>query len=251
MKPWQRLAYYLAINIVVSALTTWTVLAIWDRSHPRQAVVATAATQAPVAQTSSPGSEAATPAAPTATPLDNVEEYQVQANDTMGDIAARFGVSVEELMAVNGLNDPDSLSAGMVLYIPITPEVETTEEPTATSATSAPAGSTTPAAEATGGVTINSVIGAGDLASERVFISRTGSGVLLLADWKLMDENGYVFVFPTLELFEGGAVNVWTTNGSPTVVDLYWGLGTAVWQSGERATLLDAQGNVQAVYQVP
>lgn len=248
MKPWQRLAYYLAINVVVSALTTTAVLFLWDRSHPRQA----AATQAPsTAQTGAPIAAVATPLAPTATAMENVEEYQVQADDTMGDIAARYGVSVEELLAVNGLNDPNSLSAGMILYIPLPPAAEPSEEPTSTSQPSTPASGVTPAAPATGGVTINSVIGAGDLASERVFISRTGAGVLLLEGWTLMDEDGYVFVFPALELYEGGAVNVWTTSGSPTVVDLYWGLGTTVWQSGERATLLDAQGKVQAVYQVP
>jgi hypothetical protein len=43
-----------------------------------------------------------------------------------------------------------------------------------------------------------------------------------MAGWQLRDENGNVFTFPQLQLFEGGAINVWTTSGSASVVDLYW-----------------------------
>jgi hypothetical protein len=100
-------------------------------------------------------------------------------------------------------------------------------------------------------VVINSVIGAGDLATERVFLTRTGFGELNLAGWQIRDQNGNVFTFPQLELFEGGAVNVWTTSGSPTVVDLYWGLQSPVWSSGETVTLLDAEGKSRAEYTVP
>ncbi len=34
MKPWKRLLYYLAINVLVSATTTFTVIWLWDRTHP-------------------------------------------------------------------------------------------------------------------------------------------------------------------------------------------------------------------------
>jgi hypothetical protein len=95
------------------------------------------------------------------------------------------------------------------------------------------------------------VIGAGDLATERVFLVRTGDGSLSLSGWEMQDENGNTFVFPQLELYEGGAVNVWTTTGAPTVVDLYWGLQSPVWSSGDQVTLVDAQGEVQATYMVP
>jgi hypothetical protein len=98
---------------------------------------------------------------------------------------------------------------------------------------------------------INSVIGAGDLASERVFLTRTGFGELDLTGWQLRDQNGNVFTFPQLVLFESGAVNVWTTTGTPTVVDLYWGLGSAVWSSGETVVLVDNLGKERAKYAVP
>jgi LysM repeat protein len=44
--------------------------------------------------------------------------YTVQENDTLYDIAQRFGVSVEELMEANEITDPASLSIGQKLVIP-------------------------------------------------------------------------------------------------------------------------------------
>jgi murein DD-endopeptidase MepM/ murein hydrolase activator NlpD len=181
-----------------------------------------------------------------------VEEYQVEAGDTLGLISEQFGIPVEEIMRVNQLNDPDSLSAGMVLYIPVTPDAEPTQTKAPATNTPGPAGSTTPSSpprEAR--LIINAVISPGDLTAEHVFITRTGDGQLSLAGWQLKDEAGNVFVFPQLELYKDGAVNVWTTSGVNTVVDLYWGLTAPVWGSGEKVTLLDAQGKERATYTVP
>ena len=44
--------------------------------------------------------------------------YTVQADDTLYDIAQRFGVSVDELMEANEITDPASLSLGQKLVIP-------------------------------------------------------------------------------------------------------------------------------------
>ena len=62
-------------------------------------------------------------ASPTTTsiprPLGPVEEYQVEAGDTLGLIAEEYDVSVEDIMRVNQITDPNSLAVGMVLYIPL------------------------------------------------------------------------------------------------------------------------------------
>jgi len=44
--------------------------------------------------------------------------YTVQAEDTLYEIAQRFGVSLEELMDANDITDPTSLSIGQKLVIP-------------------------------------------------------------------------------------------------------------------------------------
>jgi hypothetical protein len=100
-------------------------------------------------------------------------------------------------------------------------------------------------------VKISSVVGAGTLNSEIVVVKFEGEGQLDLASWQLKDENGNTFKFPKLILYPNGAVQVHTITGTDTVIDLYWGLGDAVWSSGENARLFDAQGNLRAVYRVP
>jgi LysM repeat protein len=181
----------------------------------------------------------------------NVEEYEVEAGDTLGLIAEKFDVSVEDLLKINQIKDANSLSVGMIIYIPgpggVAPTIGVT--PTRTpnlGPTGTPSG---PPVEAR--VIINSVIGAGDIASEHVFLSRAGDGELPMAGWQLLDEDGNIFVFPQLTLFRDGAVNVWTTSGNPTVVDLYWGLQSPVWERGEKVTLTDAGGKVHTSYTIP
>jgi hypothetical protein len=182
--------------------------------------------------------------------MQDVVEYRVEPNDTLGLIAEKYDTSLETLMEFNSLPDANSLSVGQIIYIPVTPEFVPTETPAASPTRPATTGTPSgPVPEAR--VIINSVIGAGDLASERVFLTRTGSGVLSLAGWQLKDEDGNVFVFPQLELFAPGGVHVWTTTGSTTVVDLYWGLQSPVWAPGEEVTLLDDQGKERATYTVP
>ncbi len=56
---------------------------------------------------------------PTATPTPTPQlTYVVRPGDTLKDIAAAYGVSVEELMRANGITDGDRLPVGQVLVIP-------------------------------------------------------------------------------------------------------------------------------------
>jgi murein DD-endopeptidase MepM/ murein hydrolase activator NlpD len=63
-----------------------------------------------------PVEENAAPPAATARP--DAQVYVVQAGDTLGQIATHFGVTVEELMQINGLTNPDYLAVGQELLIP-------------------------------------------------------------------------------------------------------------------------------------
>lgn len=46
------------------------------------------------------------------------QSYTVAPGDTLGAIAARFGISLDALVAANGIADPNQLAAGQVLAIP-------------------------------------------------------------------------------------------------------------------------------------
>jgi hypothetical protein len=100
-------------------------------------------------------------------------------------------------------------------------------------------------------VKISSVVGSGVLSSEVVIIKFEGEGELDITSWQLKDETGNTYTFPKVILYPSGAVQVHTIVGTDTVIDLYWGIGEAVWDSGEEARLFDSQGNLRAVYRVP
>jgi hypothetical protein len=100
-------------------------------------------------------------------------------------------------------------------------------------------------------IKISSVVAAGILESEIVVIRFEGDGELNLTSWQLKDDNGNTYTFPQLTLYQNGAVQVHTIAGTDSVIDLYWGIGEAVWSSGENTSLYDSQGNLRAVYRVP
>ena len=281
MKGWKRLLYYVLINIVVSAATTLVVLKVWERTHPPLAEVITPTpvstpSQTAALATSAPAAEVTEQAAaptdallpsetPRPAPTLELIEYKIKSGDTLGSIAVEFDISMADILAVNTIDDPDNLSVGQLIYIPTGPvpiptataETPPTPAPSATrqpSATPTAGPSPTASATLTGsepGVNISSVIGAGDLNTERVVLIRTGDGELDMAGWRLEDSSGQVFTFPQLTLYKDGAVNIYTRAGQNTVVDLYWGLAEAVWQSGETVTLYDAQGSQRATYKAP
>ena len=100
-------------------------------------------------------------------------------------------------------------------------------------------------------VEIVSIVGAGTLNAELVVVRNAGAESLNLSSWQLRDSDRNIFVFPNLTLNTGGAVQIHTASGTNTVIDLYWGEGQPVWESGEEAQLLDPSGSVRAVYKVP
>jgi LysM repeat protein len=229
MKQLKRLFFYLFLNVVVSVCATLGVLIIWDQMGgplpkgllPRalNRLASTPTVAAPAVSASS--------VVPQATPTETWVVYQVQSGDTFESIAQEYNISVDELLAVNGFTKSQALGVGEVLRIPEHPK---------------------------GSVVIDSVIGAGDLASERILLKHRGEGELSLVGWRIEDGQGDIFIFPQfpqLVLFKGGAINIYTKAGGNTVVDLYWGLLKPIWHSGSTVILRDADGNVRATYAVP
>lgn len=287
MRQLKRLFYIILINILVSAATVFLVLNYWEKRDGSLAapsaealtpvvlvitatnpeIPATEAVSIPIAaaQDNLPEPSEAAPQI-TPTPAPEVIQYQVREGDTLGSISVQFDVSVETIMELNEISDPNTVYLGQVLLIPTgeleveeaTPDAPTEAPLTATPSETPPPSTTVPTPTAgtpSGGsqivVEIVSVISPGDIENERVRISRSGEGELSLANWSLTDDDGNTYIFPQLFLYTGGAVDVHTKAGLNTVVDLYWGLSAPVWRSGEQAILRDAQGEVQATFRVP
>jgi LysM repeat protein len=228
MKQFKRLSFYILLNILVSACTTFSVLWVWDqyRSPLPKGVIADALQALSHTATPTLASPEDTPV-PQPTPTETFIVHQVEAGETFESLAEQYNMSVEELVAVNGFSGVQPLGAGEVLRIPVHPK---------------------------GTVLIDSVIGAGDLATERVLLKHRGEGELSLVGWRLESNNGDLYIFPQfpqMTLFGGGAVNVYTKAGVDTVVDLYWGSDSPLWFSGASVTLKDVQGNVRDTYTVP
>ena len=277
MRTLKRVLYYAILNIGISALTVWVVLNIWERRNPDlpaestpQVIVVTATPgpqiPAPVAPATEPATalpqEPTTLETPLPTPTLELVEYIVQAGDTLGTIAAQFEISVADIIYVNNLENPDVLSVGQVLYIPIGGLVIPTETifPPTIVASPTPRTTATPGPSPTASPTltgdepqvyIDNVLGVGDLDTERVILRRSGLGELSMAGWQLRDQDGHAYIFPQLTLYEGGAVNVNSRAGTNTYVDLFWNQAAAIWRSGEVVSLYDAAGILRASFNIP
>jgi hypothetical protein len=99
-------------------------------------------------------------------------------------------------------------------------------------------------------VEIKVVFSPGNFQNEMVVIKRIGEGELVLTGWQMVDENGHKFVFPALS-FSKGEINIHTSSGVDSALDLYWGRSQAEWQTGETVRLLDPVENERASYVIP
>lgn len=277
----RRMLPFILINIVVSATVVLLVLYWWDNRQPEPeatASVVAAETEFETAVPAVPGQDPPDDEAAEGAPADeapsgeasadegDVEEdddptiHIVQAGETLGRISEMYDVPMDDIVAANDIIDVNSLAVGQELMIPIgglpSPTTTPTAEPT-TEATETPAPEPTEALdEGEAVVEITEVIGVGDLTAEAVRISNAGDRPLMLRGWELTDEDGHVYAFVDVTLYGGSeagspSILVHTEAGQNGPSDLYWGLETEVWESGETVTLRDAEGTVQATYDIP
>jgi LysM repeat protein len=236
---------YIVLNVIVSALTVTIVLLIWDARQPRRPP----ATPTPTADLAAVVASAVPTDTPTIEPSPTPATYTVQPGDTLMDIAIEVGVDMQALMAANGLTNPDELSTGQVLIIPVG---DAALPPAATATPPSAAGSSTvtpdPGAQAPH-VEIRGVSGAGVLESETVLLLNSG-GDAYMAGWLLDDGEGRRYTFPIFTL-HNGAVSLHTRAGTDTVIDLYWGLDEAVWLPGKVISLRDASGAIHSTFTIP
>ncbi len=113
------------------------------------------------------------------------------------------------------------------------------------------AGGSTPVSSPETQMDILAILGAGTLEAEVVVIQNNGSQAVDLEGWVLRDSGDAVYTFPAVTVYPQGTVQVHTSRGTNTPVDLYWARTSAVWETGEIASLFDAQGVLRAVYTIP
>ncbi len=238
MRSWKRFIFYLLLNVLVSAVTVFTVIYFWERSQTAENSGLNL--PQPTANSAASGNQSGGTGGAPVTPGNLV--HTVQFGDTLASIAQQYGVTLEALMLANTIDDPAAIGVGQVLSIPteaagITSPSVTQESPDFSSANPQ--------------LQIFSVVGAGDLPTERVVIRHIGEQQISMAGWRLRSDRGQEYSFPQLILYKDGAVSVHTTSGVDSVSDLYWGRSEAVWQSGSTVILLDPQGNEHVVFTVP
>jgi LysM repeat protein len=237
---WRQYIPYLILNVIISALTMLVVLLIWGRVQPVPEIPPT-----PTLDAASVASSLIPTKTPTFVPTLTPVTYTVRPGDTMGDIAVELDVSIDALMKANNLTNPDTLSAGQVLIVPVTPGAAGTAN-----ASQSGADTPVPTAEKDAAVVdVRGVTGAGDLETEAVRLLNTG-GVADMAGWTLDDGQGHAYTFPAFTLHDG-AVSIHTRAGTDTVIDLYWGLTEAIWLPGKVITLRDNTGKVQSTFEIP
>jgi LysM repeat protein len=247
---------FILINIVVSATVVLLILFIWDnRTAVEETAAATteAEATAPIIVGASTSAAAATQA-PQQNPDDGPTTHTVQSGESLGGISQIYDVPVADIMAANGIDNPNFIQVNQVLIIPIGGLPTETPAPTpSTTPNLAPTPiSTEPPVEGEAIVEISEVIGVGGLADEAVSIVNSGNRPIALLDWEISDEDGNVYTFGQVTLFgDGAAILVHTEAGQDGFSDLYWGLEQPIWESGETVTLTDAEGTVRVTYTIP
>lgn len=259
---------FLFLNVIVSAAVVLGILFWWERREPETAAVAAtvAAVEAvgfaPSAAT--PGGEvigfvSSPNDAPAETPeaaADGPPTHVVQAGETLGIISNTYDVSIDDIMEANGLTNPDVISVGQQLLIPVDgvpvePVDEAADvEPTAALPSPIPTEAIT--SEGTADIEVAAVESPGDLATEAVQIINAGTSEQPLLGWKVRDEDNNVYTFGQVSIFgEGAGLRLHTRAGNNGPTDLFWGLSEPAWRSGELLTLWDADDQVVVSFTIP
>jgi LysM repeat protein len=242
---WNQYLIYLGLNVVVSTVTVLLVLSIWDRRDRTPAAEATPTIDV-LAQVDSAIPTVTSTIPPSPTPM----TYMVRAGDTLSDIAVKLGVSIDALMDANDLTDPNALTAGQLLIIPVYEESEAGQSYTTRTAAEPQATTTPDTGAQSPAVVIHGVEGAESLEAESIRLLNPG-GEVSMAGWTLDDGEGHQYTFPAFTFYTTGAVYVHTRAGSDTSIDLYWGLDEPVWAPGKVITLRDESGAIVSTFQIP
>ncbi|MCP4427347.1 MAG: LysM peptidoglycan-binding domain-containing protein, partial [Chloroflexi bacterium] len=129
----RRMLPFLALNVVVSAVTMLAVLLWWENRDAGGTgeVGETAVTPTLAIATAAPN-DADPLAMPEPEPNDGPFVHVVRAGDTLGSISEFYDVPLDDITAINNIGNANILSVGQELIIPIGGLPTATPPPTAT-----------------------------------------------------------------------------------------------------------------------
>ncbi len=237
-----QFVFVIVLNALISVLITSTILILYEWRRPQPdpgwwlapenrpltapaTVRPVVTTPAAVASAPEPGEVVTGPG--TTDPEDLGERtYTVREGDSLSAIAALFGVTQSALAAANGITDPNLVTVGQTLVVPIG---DTSIEPANILLTAADFGL--------------EVLNAGTYAEEVVVIINQGQNVIDLSGWSIhtsLDEQ-YTFkqMFP---LYQGESVRLMSREGTDTAYDKNWGRLPTLWVPGTIISLRDPSG---------
>ncbi len=88
-----------------------------------------------------------------------------------------------------------------------------------------------------------------NLNGEYVVIKNYEDEAVNLKGWKLRDEYGHTYVFPSVTIPSGGTITIYTGSGTDTETELYWGSDWPIWNNdGDSAYLYDSYGRLVDTY---
>ncbi len=251
---------FLFLNVVVSAVVVLSILFWWSNRDGNGASLTDATAAAtlpggalPTPNIAAPPSGTIPPTAPAAPAGDEPVVHTVQAGETLNMISQQYDVSIEDIMAANGLDNPNFIGVGQQLTIPVGGLPEPTVAPTeAPAAQPSPIPTQPAAAGGAGVIAITGILDPGTLETEAVQFVNNGATEQLMQGWKVRDEDNNVYTFGGVSIFgEGAGILLHTRAGDDTFSDLHWGLSEPAWRSGEKLTLWDANEQVVATFTVP
>jgi len=255
----RRMLPFILINILVSAVVVLAILYFWENRRLDEGMAAPAAA-AETLQTATAEFAVLPVSTETPEPEPEVEGppvHVVKAGDTLANIAQIYDVPMDDIVAANDIVNPNILSVGDQLLIPVgglaTATPVPAAEPTASVLPSPiPTQVLTVTESSEAVVEITAVVSPGELETEAVQIVNAGSDATALVGWKLVDLQGRIYTFAQVTLFgDGAGILIHTGAGRNSATDLYWGRSEAVWEPGELVTLLDGDDNIIATLTVP